>query len=104
SRRRHTRFSRDWSSACALPIYPRLFVREADLPEIRSHLQTGEVKEAWEHVQTVARRDITGELPTPAGTATNYDESIMQVIDANRSEERRVGKENRPQGRHHSAR
>src|SRR5215475_15298695 len=22
SRRRHTRFSRDWSSTCALPIYP----------------------------------------------------------------------------------
>src|SRR5436309_3648728 len=45
SRRRHTRFSRDWSSECALPIFLEVDV----LPDI----QLGPVRD-WKHADALA--------------------------------------------------
>ena len=45
--------------------HPRLFVRAADLDEIRSRLAHAEVKDAWEHMLDAAEQSFTGELPAP---------------------------------------
>src|SRR5690606_39792170 len=87
SRRRHTRFSRDWSSTCALPIYPR-----------------------EEEKQRLAYSAISNDFICLAGSyLKRAHDSIFQhlpvnwtiiprpihflLVDRARSEERRVGKE-----------
>src|SRR5690606_41020660 len=80
SRRRHTRFSRDWSSTCALPICARLACS-------RQSTET-----------TVAGRSffISTGVNQQSSAPISKERSIRKPKtwgDASRSEERRVGKE-----------
>lgn len=63
--------------------HPRLFVRAADLPELRARLQKGLNQEAWTRVLADAERFSSGELPTPAAGVTNYNAAIRKGIEAN---------------------
>src|SRR5690606_40847407 len=65
SGRRHTRFSRDWSSACALPIYARPVL--ADQRGDRQELRADGVPELPEprprqQLRLVVRRGEPGQL------------------------------------------
>src|SRR5260370_24889220 len=70
SRRRHTRFKCDWSSDCALPISPHV---------------SGNPIHVGEHLQEALQSDILIRLGAELGP--------VGIHTAERSEERRVGKE-----------
>src|SRR5690606_41205853 len=79
SRRRHTRFSRDWSSTCALPIFTktaRVDDRAACLRPRKRHAEKKIVFGRSKHQAAVSRVSVTTRISLPP-----------------RSEERRVGKE-----------
>src|SRR5690625_7739779 len=78
SRRRHTRWPRDWSSACALPIFYR-----SDMSV--NLVGTPRFNQIHTHVTTV--KNFSHHL-TPIQIAAKNDTK-------ERSEERRVGKEGR---------
>src|SRR5690606_40116761 len=87
SRRRHTRFSRDWSSACALPIF---LIADAPTFEI---LKSRGMLESY---RSPHADDIDPAYYDP--DFTYYGTKIMATVIAYntllaRSEERRVGKE-----------
>src|SRR5690606_40349162 len=78
SRSRHTRFSRDWSSTCALPI----FFLGAEFTQVYGRLRGSRVAES----ALLAEPEMTR---APATVETEEGIIMPQAI---RSEERRVGK------------
>src|SRR5690606_40125599 len=82
SRRRHTRFSRDWSSACALPIFNE---------DLAATAVAGS-----QLIETMPRPTVDGIVGIWYGKGPGVDRSGDALRHANlRSEERRVGKERR---------
>src|SRR5436309_16140512 len=84
SRRRHTRFSRDWSSD----------VCSSDLLESFSHPRSSRKgrKTLVDRQFSAARNGLSHRLP-PAGGAPADDSASHPPASESRSEERRVGKE-----------
>src|SRR5690606_40200881 len=84
SRRRHTRFSRDWSSDVALPILLRECLRGLPLTYVIMD-------------KTIVLKEKEAKIPTRNNTQLN-NRSVTSVSPSQqhivtRSEERRVGKE-----------
>src|SRR5690606_40879787 len=92
SRRRHTRFSRDWSSdVCSSDLRPlHKLVQETDTVGIDTDMPPPAA--LW---QLTAR--FAGELiPMPGNGSTTEIQRLAVLVEHNlRSEERRVGKEGR---------
>src|SRR5439155_19049601 len=84
SRRRHTRWPRDWSQTCALPIYSAL-VRRVER-HIAGDLRTGA------HQTHLAREDVE-ELRQLVQLGSPQPSAEARCTRIFRSEERRVGKE-----------
>src|SRR5690606_40418688 len=87
SRRRHTRFSRDWSSdVCSsdLERKPSLSIQEREVK-----LEVEQMPLIGNTVRLKAEfKDFNGEYVSPENV-------ILRIYDGYRSEERRVGKESR---------
>src|SRR5690606_38371620 len=112
SRRRHTIFSRDWSSECALPIYyMRLDLRadkrytlsgttlsllaQLDRPLVVTVFLDGDLSTDINRLQ-VAAKDLLDEYRARSGgkLEVTFVDPLAEVSgEAARSEERRVGKE-----------
>src|SRR5690606_39768803 len=87
SRRRHTRFSRDWSSdVCSSDLAGR------DRPGVRRHTGTHPADRVQDHVEVAPPVPLAGPAGLPGLAATEGAPTLRQ---AQRSEERRVGKERR---------
>src|SRR5690606_40924710 len=93
----HTRFSRDWSSDVALPIYPRLIVdrvfKSFPAPEPR--------RSPWSVLEGIDFAAAQGEFVVVTGPSGCGKTTLLDVIAGFtecdrgrvRSEERRVGEE-----------
>src|SRR5690606_39355597 len=92
SRRRHTRFSRDWSQTCALPIS----VDESVEPLFAGNLVSKPLAIAKEGTYVKLFNDGR-KVVAKKIRITKADLEAM-VANAKRSEERRVGKECRSEG------
>src|SRR5690606_39946489 len=86
SRRRHTRFSRDWSSdVCSSDLLTQAGVSAADIEYVEAH---GTGTALGDPIELQALDEVYG-----AGRDPNH---ALIVGSVKRSEERRVGKECRP--------
>src|SRR5690606_41154616 len=87
SRRRHTRFSRDWSSdVCSSDLLSNMTTGSGKYTYI---LADGSVVETSQlYVDRMANKNLKWE------TTTSYNAGLdLDFLDSRRSEERRVGKE-----------
>src|SRR5207302_7069570 len=94
SRRRHTRFSRDWSSdVCSSDLADIMFV-DASAQAQQEHGSIGDEREIWRPLILIMFLVIGVEfmLATLGGQRLDGE---PEVTVAERSEERRVGKEGR---------
>src|SRR5690606_40831058 len=89
SRRRHTRFSRDWSSDVCSSDLAR---RGGKGPVGDDRPGGGDDRPGW-WVTTVGRHRLPGKSVTTNGRHPPYDQRSSPTIQLIRSEERRVGKE-----------
>src|SRR5690606_40894776 len=89
SRRRHTRFSRDWSShVCSSDLTLRLLLSGQVRGEVEHLFRQDRLYPEWNV------RDVDAELPERHGLLVGLPAQHV-IGNALRSEERRVGKEGR---------
>src|SRR5690606_39459879 len=96
-RRRHTRFSRDWSSdVCSSDLADRArhqLARAAALEAVAGHIVHVAMEALLQPAQQA--RLLAAEIDV-ADTGLGEAELLGPVLDRRRSEERRVGRESRP--------
>src|SRR5690606_40617208 len=92
SRRRHTRFSRDWSSdVCSSDLVQHLEGGYQKYLQVHQRTLLGDVFHVQLDPLVEAHIAAPGHLPQPCDTG--IDAQATQVVVMVRSEERRVGKE-----------